>query len=482
MSDFRDPYEAAHWDLVPGRTALVHIDLQNDFLHADGWYATSGIDIAHMQRVIEPAKRLSRAWRASAASPSSGRATAPAASRTAGRSCSSARSCATAACASGRGATRSSTSSSPAATTGSSRRTGSPRSSTRTWSSCCARLHADTVLVTGVLTNQCVAATSKDAMFRDFKPIVVADATGTTLPHLHEPALEMIRVGWGEVRSLDDALAELAGLRVKLGAHFLPEDFPTFVASVQAAERAGYARAWLVDGQMLWHDVYVYMAHALAATERIEVGTGVTNPLTRHPSVTASAHATLAQLHPGRVLLGIGRGDNAVRTLGLKPVPTAELAATVPLLRAWMAGEEAGGTRIRWANEQRADHDLRDGAEEPAPRRRAGRHRDDLRRRQRRGRALGDRARARRRRGGGPRSGRGRDRRALRDARLRRPGGGLGGVPLGARRVREPHRVRAEVESRPRDAGGDDAGSSPRATRTTTTTATSTRRPRTRAT
>jgi alkanesulfonate monooxygenase SsuD/methylene tetrahydromethanopterin reductase-like flavin-dependent oxidoreductase (luciferase family) len=125
-----------------------------------------------------------------------------------------------------------------------------------------------------------------------------------------------------------------------------------FVDSVRAAEQAGYARAWLVDGQMLWHDLYVYMAHALAATERIEVGSGVTNPLTRHPSVTASAHATLAQLHPGRVLLGIGRGDNAVRTLGLKPVPTAELAATVPRLRAWMAGDEADGTRIRWASER----------------------------------------------------------------------------------------------------------------------------------
>ena len=38
-------------------------------------------------------------------------------------------------------------------------------------------------------------------MFRDFKPIVVEECTGTTLPHLHEPALEMIRVGWGEVRA-----------------------------------------------------------------------------------------------------------------------------------------------------------------------------------------------------------------------------------------------------------------------------------------
>jgi ureidoacrylate peracid hydrolase len=73
-------------------------------------------------------------------------------------------------------------------------------------------VNADTVLITGVLTNQCVAATSKDAMFRDFKPIVVEDCTGTTLPHLHEPAIEMIRVGWGEVRSLDDTLADLERL------------------------------------------------------------------------------------------------------------------------------------------------------------------------------------------------------------------------------------------------------------------------------
>jgi 5,10-methylenetetrahydromethanopterin reductase len=138
---------------------------------------------------------------------------------------------------------------------------------------------------------------------------------------------------------------------VKLGAHFLPEDYTVFHESVQAAERAGYERAWLVDGQMLWQDLYVYMTHALDATGRIVVGSAVTNPLTRHPSVTASAHATLADLHPGRVVLGIGRGDNAVRTLGLKPVPTAELAETVPLLRAWMAGEEAGGARIRWADE-----------------------------------------------------------------------------------------------------------------------------------
>jgi 5,10-methylenetetrahydromethanopterin reductase len=139
---------------------------------------------------------------------------------------------------------------------------------------------------------------------------------------------------------------------MKIGAHFLPENMPVFIDSVRAAENAGYARAWLVDGQMLWQDLYVYMTRALDMTDRIAVGSGVTNPRTRHPSVTAGAHATLAQLHPGRVLLGIGRGDNAVRTLGLEPVPTRELEATVPRLRAWMAGEEAQGARIRWSAER----------------------------------------------------------------------------------------------------------------------------------
>ena len=59
----------------------------------------------------------------------------------------------------------------------------------------------------GVLTNQCVAATCKDALFRDFKPIVVEECTGTTLPHLHEPAIEMIRVGWA---AGERALGEIA--------------------------------------------------------------------------------------------------------------------------------------------------------------------------------------------------------------------------------------------------------------------------------
>ncbi len=54
------PYETSSWRLVLGHTALVVIDPQNDFLHNDGWYAKSGVDVAHMQRSIEPTRRPPR--------------------------------------------------------------------------------------------------------------------------------------------------------------------------------------------------------------------------------------------------------------------------------------------------------------------------------------------------------------------------------------------------------------------------------------
>src|SRR5919198_6099237 len=125
---------------------------------------------------------------------------------------------------------------------------------------------------------------------------------------------------------------------MKLGAQFLCEDFDEYVASVVKAEEAGYAFAWLVDSQILWRDVYVYLTHGLHATERITFGTAVTNPVTRHVTVTASFFATLAKLHPGRVALGIGRGDSAVRTMGLPPARTAQLGEYVTTLRELMAG------------------------------------------------------------------------------------------------------------------------------------------------
>ena len=205
------PFEEAHWDLVPGRTALVVIDPQNDFLHPDGWYAASGIDIAHMRRTIEPTAALVAAAR-SRNIPVIWTRHGFRDERDAGvflrlR---------------------------PFLKEGGLRQGTwgyeviddvGPRGDdwfveknrlsafyNTNLELILRSLNAETVLFAGVLTNQCVAASSKDANFRDFKPIVVSDCTGTTLPHLHEPALEMVRVGWGEVRGLSDMLEEIEGL------------------------------------------------------------------------------------------------------------------------------------------------------------------------------------------------------------------------------------------------------------------------------
>ena len=47
MSDTQ-PFVTPKWSLSADRTVLILIDLQNDVLSDDGWYAKSGVDIKHM--------------------------------------------------------------------------------------------------------------------------------------------------------------------------------------------------------------------------------------------------------------------------------------------------------------------------------------------------------------------------------------------------------------------------------------------------
>jgi probable F420-dependent oxidoreductase len=93
-------------------------------------------------------------------------------------------------------------------------------------------------------------------------------------------------------------------------------------------------------------------------TERMRLGTCVTNPATRDPSVTASVLAVLQVISGGRMDLGIGRGDSARRVMGKKPTTLEELERAAVLIRDLCEGREVDhdGTRIRldWA----PPHDL----------------------------------------------------------------------------------------------------------------------------
>ena len=115
---------------------------------------------------------------------------------------------------------------------------------------------------------------------------------------------------------------------------------PAVAACVGAAERAGFDVAWLPDSQFLWRDVWACLALAASTTESIVVGTCVTNVETRHPSVTAAAATTIAEIAPGRVILGVGSGDSAIKTLGMRPTKVATMEERIVAIGALLAGED----------------------------------------------------------------------------------------------------------------------------------------------
>src|SRR5919108_2675515 len=115
-------------------------------------------------------------------------------------------------------------------------------------------------------------------------------------------------------------------------------DARTLLDEVRLVERLGYDALWIGDSQLLWREAYVLLGAAAALTSRVRLGIHVTNPVTRHPTVTASAMLTLQEASGGRALVGVGVGSTAVRTLGQQPVSRAELARWVELLRALATG------------------------------------------------------------------------------------------------------------------------------------------------
>ena len=115
---------------------------------------------------------------------------------------------------------------------------------------------------------------------------------------------------------------------------------PAFAADVLRTERLGWDAAWLPDSQLRRRDTYVLLAAAAQATHQINLGTLLVNPVNRHPSVTASSIATIDELAPGRVALGFGAGDTAVRLIGLRPARVREMEDAISLMRRLLDGDQ----------------------------------------------------------------------------------------------------------------------------------------------
>jgi probable F420-dependent oxidoreductase len=110
------------------------------------------------------------------------------------------------------------------------------------------------------------------------------------------------------------------------------------VELAKAAEATGFEYGWLFDTHVLFREPYPLLTLMAQATERMRLGTCVTNPGTREPSVTASALATLDEISGGRMDLGIGRGDSARRVLGKPPISMADTETAIRVIRDLVEG------------------------------------------------------------------------------------------------------------------------------------------------
>lgn len=146
---------------------------------------------------------------------------------------------------------------------------------------------------------------------------------------------------------------------MKFGLQIIP-DIPSrqIVALMSEAESLGYDAVWCADSHLIWREAFSLLGAATGLTDHATLGTAVTNIETRHLTVVASAMATLQDLSGGRMICGVGLGDSALETLGLRKTKRLALEQAVDHLRRLWAGEEVGledGTsgRLAW---QQATH------------------------------------------------------------------------------------------------------------------------------
>ena len=123
------------------------------------------------------------------------------------------------------------------------------------------------------------------------------------------------------------------------------------------AEAYGFSHVWTFDSHLLWEEPFPIFTQILANTRNVIVGPMVTNPLTRDWTVTASLFATLNEMFGNRTVIGIGRGDSAVRVINGKPSTLATLREAVHVIRELANGREVAykdsTLRFTWASRSR---------------------------------------------------------------------------------------------------------------------------------
>ncbi len=105
--------------------------------------------------------------------------------------------------------------------------------------------------------------------------------------------------------------------------------------NMRLAERLDFDTFWVTDSHVIWNECYSTLGWLVGQrrSDRLQLGTMVTNPVSRDPLVVASALATLQELSGGRMMCGIGRGDSSVRVLKRPPGSVKAFDAAASMIR-----------------------------------------------------------------------------------------------------------------------------------------------------
>ena len=128
---------------------------------------------------------------------------------------------------------------------------------------------------------------------------------------------------------------------LQFGVTVLPDPpYQRLIELTKLAEQHGFEYGWTYDSHVLWQESMPVMALLADQTSTIKLGHMVTNPATRDPTVLASAYATLHDISNGRMIMGVGRGDSAVRYVGRQPMKVADFEAALKMVKPFMNGKE----------------------------------------------------------------------------------------------------------------------------------------------
>ena len=149
-------------------------------------------------------------------------------------------------------------------------------------------------------------------------------------------------------------------MALSFGVTVLPDPpYQRLVELLALAESHGFDYGWTYDSHLLWQESFPLLTLAAQATKTMKLGHCVTNPGTREPTVLASGYATLHDISNGRMVMGIGRGDSARRTIGQQPVRVAEFERRLEMIREFMNGREVhwndNDLQLKWVRPELPD-------------------------------------------------------------------------------------------------------------------------------